>query len=56
MTASETLRLTPAIRMGLSIAIAVGLYGTSFGALAVAAGLSVWQACALSALMFTGGS
>lgn len=56
MTASETLRLTPAIRMGLSIAIAVGLYGISFGALAVAAGLSVWQACALSALMFTGGS
>ena len=42
--------------MGLSIAVAVGLYGVSFGALAVAAGLSVWQACALSVLMFTGGS
>lgn len=42
--------------MGLSIAVAVGLYGISFGALAVAAGLSVAQACALSALMFTGGS
>ena len=49
-------RLTPAVRMGLSIAAAVGVYGVSFGALAVTAGLSVWQACALSALMFTGGS
>lgn len=48
--------LTPAVRMGLSIAVAVGLYGISFGALAVAAGLTVWQAVALSALMFTGGS
>jgi len=47
---------TPAIRMGLSIATATGLYGVSFGALAVAAGLSVGQAMALSLLMFTGGS
>ena len=50
------LSLTPAVRMGLSISVATGLYGISFGALAVAAGLSVWQATALSALMFTGGS
>jgi predicted branched-subunit amino acid permease len=42
--------------MGISIAIAVGVYGVSFGALSVAAGLSVWQTVALSALMFTGGS
>lgn len=49
-------RLTPAVRMGLSISVATGLYGISFGALAVAAGLQVWQAMALSALMFTGGS
>ncbi|WP_232548805.1 AzlC family ABC transporter permease [Propioniciclava soli] len=49
-------RMTPAERMGASIAVAVGLYGVSFGALAVAAGLDVWQAVALSALMFTGGS
>lgn len=49
-------RLTPAVRMGLSIAFATGLYGISFGALAVAAGLSVAQAMALSLLMFTGGS
>ena len=48
--------MTPAVRMGLSISVATGLYGISFGALAVAAGLSVWQAMALSALMFTGGS
>lgn len=47
---------TPAVRMGLSISVATGLYGLSFGALAVAAGLHVWQAVALSALMFTGGS
>ncbi len=45
-----------AIRMGLSIAVATGLYGISFGALAVAAGLSVGQAMVLSLLMFTGGS
>ena len=42
--------------MGLSIGLATGLYGVSFGALAVAAGLTVPQASALSALMFTGGS
>lgn len=48
--------VTPATRMGLSIAVATGLYGISFGALAVAAGLTLWQAQALSVLMFTGGS
>lgn len=42
--------------MGLSISIATGLYGISFGALAVAAGLSVAQTAVLSLLMFTGGS
>lgn len=42
--------------MGLSISVATGLYGLSFGALAVAAGLTVWQSMALSVLMFTGGS
>lgn len=49
-------RPSPATRMGLSIAAATGLYGVSFGALAVAAGLTVGQAMALSLLMFTGGS
>ena len=48
--------LTPATRMGLSISIATGLYGISFGALGVASGLNIWQTMALSALMFTGGS
>lgn len=43
-------------RRGLSVGIATGLYGVSFGALATAAGLSVPQAVVLSAVMFTGGS
>ena len=47
---------TPAVNVGLSIAAATGLYGVSFGALAVASGLSVAQTIALSLLMFTGGS
>ena len=46
----------PALRAAVSVGIAVSAYGFSFGALAVAAGLDVWQACALSLLMFTGGS
>jgi predicted branched-subunit amino acid permease len=36
--------------------VASGAYGVSVGALGVAAGLSVTQTCALSVLMFTGGS
>lgn len=47
---------SPAAKTGLSIAVATGLYGISFGALAVSSGLEFWQAVALSALMFTGGS
>ena len=47
---------SPAVRMGGSVAVATGLYGISFGALAVAAGLDRLQAQALSAIMFTGGS
>ena len=50
------LRDSPGFRAGISIAVAVGLYGISFGALAIAAGLTTLQAMALSALMFTGGS
>lgn len=38
------------------IGIAVGVYGISFGVLAVAAGLSVAQACVMSMLLFTGAS
>jgi predicted branched-subunit amino acid permease len=44
------------IRDGLGVGIATGVYGTSFGAVSVAAGLSVLQTCALSLLMFTGAS
>ncbi len=51
-----SLSLSPAVKIGLSIAVATGLYGLSFGALGVASGLDVWQTVALSALMFTGGS
>lgn len=40
----------------MSVAVATGVYGISFGALSVAAGLDLWQTLALSALMFTGGS
>jgi predicted branched-subunit amino acid permease len=42
--------------VSLGVGFATGLYGISFGALAVAAGLDVWQAMALSLLMFSGGS
>jgi predicted branched-subunit amino acid permease len=44
------------VRDGVAVGVATGAYGLSFGAIAVAAGLSVAQACALSALMFTGAS
>lgn len=47
---------SPAVRIGLSISVATGLYGISFGALATVAGLDLWQTMALSLLMFTGGS
>jgi predicted branched-subunit amino acid permease len=40
----------------LSVGIATGAYGISFGALSVAAGLSLWQTIALSALLFSGAS
>ncbi len=43
-------------REGLAVAFATSAYGISFGALAVASGLDIWQACVLSLLMFTGGS
>lgn len=44
------------LRQAMSVAVATGLYGVSFGALAVAAGLDLAQTVALSLLMFTGGS
>jgi predicted branched-subunit amino acid permease len=44
------------IRNGLAIGLATATYGVSFGALSIAAGLSLTQTCALSLLMFTGAS
>ena len=44
------------IRDALGIGIAVGAFGLSYGAIAVASGFTVLQTCALSALMFTGAS
>ena len=46
----------PLTRDALAIGLATGAYAVSFGVLAVAAGLSVAQACAMSALVFTGAS
>ncbi|MDR2374004.1 MAG: AzlC family ABC transporter permease [Bifidobacteriaceae bacterium] len=43
-------------RQAVSVAVATGLYGISVGALAVAAGLNIWQTQLLSMVMFTGGS
>jgi predicted branched-subunit amino acid permease len=44
------------VRDGLAVGLATGAYGISFGAVAVTAGLSVLQTCALSLLVFTGAS
>jgi predicted branched-subunit amino acid permease len=44
------------LRQALSVVVATGAYGISFGALSVAAGLSVLQTQALSLLLFSGGS
>ncbi|MGY1619266.1 AzlC family ABC transporter permease [Geodermatophilus sp. SYSU D00691] len=49
-TRSET------VRDAVGLGVAVGLYGAAFGAAAVSAGLSEWQAAAMSLLMFTGAS
>ena len=44
------------IRDSLGVGVATGAYGISFGAISVAAGLTVAQTCALSLLVFTGAS
>ncbi len=49
-------RRPPYAADALGIGLATGAYGVSFGVLAVAAGLSVAQACVMSLLVFTGGS
>ncbi|MBX3100000.1 MAG: AzlC family ABC transporter permease [Salinibacterium sp.] len=45
-----------AIRASFAVGLAVAAYGISFGALAVASGLDLWQTCFLSLVMFSGGS
>lgn len=52
MTAEQA----PVRRVAAVVALAVASYGLPFGALAVAAGLSIWQTCFLSLVMFTGAS
>ena len=47
---------TAIIRDSLGVGVATGAYGVGFGAVSVAAGLSVAQTCALSLLVFTGAS
>ncbi|MBO0827721.1 MAG: AzlC family ABC transporter permease [Streptosporangiales bacterium] len=44
------------LRNAAAIALTTGAYALSFGAVGVAGGLSVWQTCVLSLLMFSGGS
>jgi 4-azaleucine resistance transporter AzlC len=54
MAVAQTPRAT--LTGAVSIGVAVGVYGISFGVLAVAGGLSPAQACVMSALVFTGAS
>ncbi|MCM3696237.1 AzlC family ABC transporter permease [Microbacterium oleivorans] len=56
MTGEEQPPTRRAWRDSLGVALATSAYGVSFGALAVASGLDVWQTCVLSLFMFTGGS
>lgn len=48
--------VSAAIRNAFAVGVPVSLYGISFGALSVAAGLDVWQTMVLSLLMFSGAS
>jgi 4-azaleucine resistance transporter AzlC len=56
--AAPSIAQTPrrTLSSAVGIGIAVGVYGISFGVLAVAAGLSPAQACVMSMLVFTGAS
>jgi predicted branched-subunit amino acid permease len=44
------------LRTSLGVSLATGAYGVSFGALSTSSGFSVAQTCALSVLVFTGGT
>jgi 4-azaleucine resistance transporter AzlC len=46
----------PVLGRAVGIGLGVGVYGVSFGVLAVASGLSAAQACVMSMLVFTGAS
>jgi predicted branched-subunit amino acid permease len=46
----------PVLRAALGVGVATGAYALSFGAIAVASGLSTLQTCTLSLLLFSGGS
>ncbi len=60
MTATEPAlgaeRRAQVLRQSISVGLATGAYGISFGALSVAAGLDILQTLALSLLLFSGGS
>ena len=47
---------TALLRTSLCVALAVAVYGLSFGALAVSAGFTLAQTCAMSLFMFNGAS
>jgi 4-azaleucine resistance transporter AzlC len=53
---SEGARLAAVRRTAVGVAVATAAYGVSFGALATSNGFDVWQACAMSLLIFTGAS
>jgi predicted branched-subunit amino acid permease len=55
-SSSSQAETSTAVRASLAVGLAVAAYGVSFGALAVASGLDVWQTCVLSLFMFSGGS
>ncbi|MFE4466410.1 AzlC family ABC transporter permease [Oerskovia sp. NPDC056781] len=52
----ERTEVRAAVRQAVSVSVATGLYGISFGALSVVAGLDLPQTMVLSLLMFSGGS
>ena len=56
VAARPTARRSGVLRDAAGIGVAVGAFGLSYGAIAVASGFSVLQTCALSVLMFTGAS
>lgn len=55
-TADKPTRPVRPVRDGIALGLAAGAAGIAFGAAAVSAGLTVWQACTLSLLAFTGAS